>query len=64
MPELPETETIARDLNEAIAGCKIESVKVKKADVLREAGKTAFARRISGATILRSWRETWRICLH
>lgn len=57
MPELPETETIARDLNEAIAGRKIESVKVKKADVLREAGKTAFAKRISGAKILRSWRR-------
>lgn len=57
MPELPETETIARDLNEAIAGRKIESVKVKKADVLREAGKTAFAKRISGAEILRSWRR-------
>ncbi|HEU4879006.1 MAG TPA: bifunctional DNA-formamidopyrimidine glycosylase/DNA-(apurinic or apyrimidinic site) lyase [Gemmatimonadaceae bacterium] len=57
MPELPETETIARDLNEAIAGRKIESVKVKKADVLREAGKTAFGKRISGAKILRSWRR-------
>jgi formamidopyrimidine-DNA glycosylase len=57
MPELPETETIARDLNDAIAGRKIESVKVKKADVLREAGKTSFAKRISGAHILRSWRR-------
>jgi formamidopyrimidine-DNA glycosylase len=57
MPELPETETIARDLNEAIAGRKIESVKVKKADVLREVGKTAFARRLTGAKILRSWRR-------
>ena len=57
MPELPETETIARDLNEAIAGRKIESVKVKKADVLREVGKMAFAKRLSGATILGSWRR-------
>jgi formamidopyrimidine-DNA glycosylase len=57
MPELPETETIARDLNEAIAGRKIESVKVKKADVLREVGKTAFARRLVGTKILRSWRR-------
>jgi formamidopyrimidine-DNA glycosylase len=57
MPELPETETIARDLNEAIAGRKIESVKVKKADVLREVGKTAFARRLTGTKILRSWRR-------
>ena len=57
MPELPETETIARDLNEAIAGRKIESVKVKKADVLREVGKAAFAKRLVGATILGSWRR-------
>jgi formamidopyrimidine-DNA glycosylase len=57
MPELPETETIARDLNEAIAGRKIESVKVKKPDVLREVGKTAFAKRLTGSTILRSWRR-------
>jgi formamidopyrimidine-DNA glycosylase len=57
MPELPETETIARDLNEAIAGRMIESVKVKKADVLREVGKAAFAKRLAGATILGSWRR-------
>jgi formamidopyrimidine-DNA glycosylase len=57
MPELPETETIARDLNETIAGRRIESVKVKKADVLREVGKAAFAKRLAGATILGSWRR-------
>lgn len=57
MPELPETETIARDLNEAIAGRKIESVKVKKPDVLREVGRTSFAKRVTGAKILRSWRR-------
>jgi len=57
MPELPETETIARDLNEAIAGRTITSVKVRKPDVLRETGRVAFARRLTGATILRSWRR-------
>lgn len=57
MPELPETETIARDLNSEIAGRKIESVKVTKPDVLRETGKVAFARRLTGATIVRSWRR-------
>ena len=44
MPELPETETIARDLNEAVAGRQILSVKVKKADVLREVGARTFAK--------------------
>ena len=57
MPELPETETIARDLNSAIAGCAIKSVKVTRPDVIREIGKAAFARRLNGATIVRSWRR-------
>ena len=57
MPELPETETIARELNAGIAGRTIESGKVTKPDVLREVGRLAFVRRITGATILRSWRR-------
>jgi formamidopyrimidine-DNA glycosylase len=57
MPELPETETIARDLNSAIAGRIVESVKVRKPDVLREIGRIAFARRMIGARIARSWRR-------
>ncbi len=57
MPELPETETIARDLNATLAGRTIVSVKIAKSDVLREAGKLAFGRRLRGARILRSWRR-------
>lgn len=57
MPELPETETIARDLNAAVAGATITSVKVTKPDVLREAGRTAFTRRLTGARIGGSWRR-------
>jgi formamidopyrimidine-DNA glycosylase len=57
MPELPETETIARGLNQEIAGRTIESVKVTKPDVLRETGKAVFIRRLTGAAILRSWRR-------
>jgi formamidopyrimidine-DNA glycosylase len=57
MPELPETETIARDLNACIAGRTIESGRVTKPDVLREVGRTVFVRRITGAKILRSWRR-------
>ena len=57
MPELPETETIARDLDRDIAGATIESVSVTKPDVLREVGKTAFAKRLTGARIQRSWRR-------
>ncbi len=57
MPELPETETIARDLDAAIHGLSITGVTVTRPDVLREAGKAAFARRLTGTKILRSWRR-------
>ncbi len=57
MPELPETETIARDLNEAIAGRRILSVKVSKADVLREVTSRSFVKRLKDATIIGSWRR-------
>lgn len=57
MPELPETETIARDLDEAIAGSTITSVRVTKPDVLRGVSKRTFAQRLKGAKILRSWRR-------
>ena len=57
MPELPETETIARDLNEAVAGRRIESAKISKPDVLREVSARTFAKRLAGATIVRSWRR-------
>ena len=57
MPELPETETIARDLNAAVAASTITAVKVTKPDVLREAGRAGFARRLKGSVILQSWRR-------
>jgi formamidopyrimidine-DNA glycosylase len=57
MPELPETETIARDLTESIAGRRIESAKVTRADVLREVSSRNFVKRLKGATIIGSWRR-------
>jgi len=57
VPELPETETIARDLDGAIRGRKINKVSVRKADVLREVSARSMARRLRDATILRSWRR-------
>ena len=63
MPELPETETIARDLDRAIAGQQIVAVRVTKADVLREVGPTELARRVTGATILRAWRRAKLVVL-
>ena len=48
MPELPETETIARDLDAAIRGRTIQGVKVRKADVLRETDARGLSRRTRG----------------
>ncbi len=63
MPELPEVETIARDLQARIAGAKIRAVEVSKPDVLRVAGPKVLARRTSGATIQRSWRRAKLVVL-
>lgn len=57
MPELPETETIARDLDGSIRGRKIKKVSVRKPDVLREVTSRTLDRRLRNATILRSWRR-------
>jgi len=57
VPELPETETIARDLNGAISGRRIEKVSVRKADVLRGISARSLSKRLSQTTIVRSWRR-------
>ena len=57
MPELPETETIARDLNGAISGRRIEKVSVRKTDVLREVSARSLSKRLRQTTIVKSWRR-------
>jgi formamidopyrimidine-DNA glycosylase len=57
VPELPETETIARDLDRAVSGATIASVKVHRADVLRDATALSLSRRVTGARIERSYRR-------
>jgi formamidopyrimidine-DNA glycosylase len=57
VPELPETETIARDLDAAITGRTILRARVAKPDVLREVAPTELTRRVAGATITRCWRR-------
>ncbi|MEO8910449.1 MAG: bifunctional DNA-formamidopyrimidine glycosylase/DNA-(apurinic or apyrimidinic site) lyase [Gemmatimonadaceae bacterium] len=57
MPELPETETIARDLDGAVRDRKITRVSVRKPDVLREISARSLSRKLNGARILRSWRR-------
>jgi formamidopyrimidine-DNA glycosylase len=63
VPELPEVETIARDLQRRVTGSRIEAVEVSKADVLRVVGARALARRTSGATITRCWRRAKLVIL-
>lgn len=63
MPELPETETMARDLHREIAGRTIERVAVRRADVLREVGAQELARRTRGVAILRAWRRAKLVVL-
>jgi formamidopyrimidine-DNA glycosylase len=57
VPELPETETIARDLDRSISGALIESVRVTRPDVLREVSPRELSRRAKGSRIERSWRR-------
>lgn len=61
MPELPEVETIARGVNEVVAGRTIEAVGVPRPDVLREATTRAFAKRVRGTVIAGSRRRAKHI---
>lgn len=63
MPELPETETIARDLDHDVGSARIVRVLVTKPDVLREASAGEFASRVAGTTIQRAWRRAKLIVL-
>src|SRR5687767_10120225 len=63
MPELPETETMARDLHREVAGRRIERVAVHRADVLRETDAKELARRTRRATIVRAWRRAKLVVL-
>ena len=53
VPELPETETIARDLDREIAGTDRRRRRVTPADVLREVTRAALAKRVVGRDIER-----------
>ena len=63
MPELPETETIARDLDAAISGHTIHDVVVRRPDVLREISAPSLAQRLIGVTIVRCWRRAKLVVL-
>lgn len=57
MPELPETETIARDLDAIVRGAVIQSARVTRPNVLRELDAETFIRGMTGAAIQRVWRR-------
>ena len=57
MPELPETETIARDLDRELRGRSIALVVVRRPDVLREVTGPELAARTIGCRIERCWRR-------
>lgn len=51
MPELPEVETIRRDLNDALRGARLERVEVYEPRLLRNCSKRALAQALSGQTL-------------
>ena len=57
MPELPEVETMARDLENSVRGATIRAVHVHRRDVLRENTGAAFVKRLTGTTFNRFWRR-------
>ena len=63
MPELPETETIARDLDRAITGRRITAVDVTKPDVLREGSPADLEARTTGRAFARAWRRAKLVVL-
>ncbi len=63
MPELPETETIARDLDAEIRGARVAAVDVYKADVLRETDAVAIGAALAGCAIARVWRRAKLVVL-
>jgi formamidopyrimidine-DNA glycosylase len=63
VPELPETETIARDLDRAITGRRIAAVDVTRPDVLREGSPVDLGERTTGRAFVRAWRRAKLVVL-
>jgi formamidopyrimidine-DNA glycosylase len=63
MPELPETETIARDLHALVRGAVVGQVTVARPDVLRETDAPGLATALVGRGIGRVWRRAKLVVL-
>ena len=57
MPELPEVETIVRDIRPGLVGRRIVRVTLSHDDVLRGTSRRRLLRRLTGATIRRVFRR-------
>jgi len=51
VPELPEVETIARDVRPFLVGATLTRVRLFKSDVLRGVGRAAFLRALEGRAV-------------
>lgn len=63
MPELPETETIARDLHDMVLGARVTRVIVSRPDVLRETDVAGLDAALRDAAVERVWRRAKLIVL-
>lgn len=63
MPELPETETIARDLDRLVSGSRIKHVSVQRPDVIRLLSASQLADQLTGLSILGSWRRAKNVVM-
>lgn len=61
MPELPEVETISRDLDKAVTGAKITGIKIRKGDVIREVSPATLKKKVVGTKIIKSRRRAKHI---
>jgi len=57
VPELPEVETMVRDLTPRLAGSRIARVQLRKTDVLREVTKARLVKTLTGNTIAQVYRR-------
>ncbi len=57
MPELPEVETIVREIAPGLEGCRIARVELKKTDVLRGVSKARLIKTLRGNTIEQVYRR-------
>ena len=61
MPELPEVETIVREIAPQLAGSRIARAELRKTDVLREVTKPRLIKALQGKTIEQVYRRAKHI---